>query len=63
MSDAPRTIVTPATLAEELDVDPKRVRAFLRKAHTRDATAKNTAWDLTEDTADAVREHFTAKAS
>lgn len=63
MSDAPRTIVTPGALAEELDIDPKRVRAYLRKAFTREATAKNTSWDLTPETADLVREYFAAKAS
>jgi hypothetical protein len=57
------TIVRPSDLAEELEVDAKRIRAFLRTEFTRPLEAKNSSWVLTEDQANAVREHFSADDS
>jgi hypothetical protein len=57
------TFVTPKALAEELDVDAKRIRAFLRGSeHARSLEAKNTSWLLDEATANAVRDRFTPSA-
>lgn len=50
---------TPTELANELGVDPKRVRAYLRQEYTRDAEAKNTSWNLSDEVAKAVRARFT----
>lgn len=52
------TTITPAALAAEIGVDPKSLRGFLRKTFTRPAEAKNTSWIITDDAADAAREHF-----
>jgi hypothetical protein len=53
------TFMTPKELSEELDVDAKRIRAFLRGSEfARAAAEKNTSWRLDEETADAVRAHF-----
>jgi hypothetical protein len=60
MTDAPATIA-PKALAAELGVDPKRLRSYLRANHARAAEAKNTAWAITTDVADAAREHFAPK--
>jgi predicted site-specific integrase-resolvase len=49
---------TPKALAEEIGVDPKSLRGYLRKNHTRVAEAKNTTWIIDEDAATAAREHF-----
>jgi hypothetical protein len=54
---------TPKALAEELNVDAKRIRAFLRTTSPRQAEAKNTTWLLDEATAELVRERFTPKAA
>lgn len=51
-------LIRPADLSEELGVDAKLIRAFLRKEFTRAADKKNTSWHLTEEMADAVRDHF-----
>lgn len=51
--------ITPKALGEELDVNPKRIRAFLRQEWTRNPEAKNTSWMLDEDAANAVRARFT----
>jgi hypothetical protein len=50
---------TPKALAEELGVDAKRIRSFLRSEMTREAEAKNTSWILSEKQAEAVRVRFT----
>lgn len=52
---------TPKALSEELDVDAKRIRAFLRghDVLSRDAESKNTSWMLTEAQAKVVRDRFT----
>lgn len=56
------TFTTPKQLAEELGVDAKRIRAFLRgdEATMRSIEAKNTSWQLDEAAAALVRERFTA---
>ena len=53
---------SPKALSEELNVDAKRIRAFLRGHDelSRDAEAKNTSWQLSEAQANIVRERFTA---
>ena len=56
-------LITPKALADELNIDPKRLRAWLRKEHTRDATVKNTTWAITSDVADAARANFAPDAS
>jgi hypothetical protein len=58
--DAPKTY-TPKQLSEELDIDAKRIRAFLRGTEdtARPSEAKNTSWQLTEAQAQLVRERFT----
>lgn len=54
---------TPKALAEELQIDAKRIRAYLRSEFGRDAEAKNTSWMLSEDQAEAVRAKFTPAES
>lgn len=54
--------ITPKALAEELGIDPKRLRGWLRANHARDAAVKGTTWGITPDTADAARERFAPKA-
>lgn len=54
MSDA----LTPKALAEEIGIDAKSLRGFLRKEFARTAEAKNTSWIITPDAADAARAHF-----
>jgi phage antirepressor YoqD-like protein len=61
MSDTPTTI-TPKDLAAELNIDPKRLRGWLRQNHTRPAEAKNTTWGITQEAADAARVRFAPKA-
>jgi len=55
------TYTTPKALAEELQVDAKRIRAFLRSDEEtmRSIEAKNTSWQLDEAQADLVRARFT----
>jgi len=50
--------MTPNDLARELNVSPKTLRAYLRKAHTRDVNAKNTSWAIDAKCARDVRKHF-----
>jgi hypothetical protein len=54
-------VYTPKELAAELEVDAKRIRAFLRSTEdtTRPLEAKNTSWQLSEAQAQLVRERFT----
>ena len=49
---------TPKALANEIGCDPKSLRGFLRKTFARPTEAKNTSWIITEDAANAAREHF-----
>lgn len=53
--------ITPKALAEELGIDPKRLRGWLRKEHARAAEAKNTTWGIAPDVADLARERFAPK--
>jgi hypothetical protein len=50
--------ITPKELAAKLEVDPKRLRAFLRANFTRPAEAKNTSWSIGPDAVKAATEHF-----
>jgi hypothetical protein len=50
----------PKDLALELDIDAKTLRGWLRKEFPRPTDKKNTSWVLTDDVADAAREHFLA---
>ncbi|RPJ55760.1 MAG: hypothetical protein EHM23_25175 [Acidobacteria bacterium] len=62
MSATPTTI-TPKALAEELGIDPKRLRGWLRSSDfARPIEAKNTTWTLDADAADAARARFAPKA-
>lgn len=54
----PTTTIAPAALAAELNIDPKRLRAYLRQNHTRPADRKNTTWAIAPDVADAARTRF-----
>jgi predicted site-specific integrase-resolvase len=49
---------TPKQLAAEIGVDPKVLRAYLRKNHTRTLEAKNTTWIIPESVAKAARKSF-----
>jgi hypothetical protein len=49
----------PKALAEELGVNAKSLRAFLRRAFPRTSEAKNTSWYLTEAQVEAARKNFT----
>jgi hypothetical protein len=54
---------TPKALAEELGIDPKRLRGWLRSSDfARPGEAKNTTWALTPDVVDAARVRFAPKA-
>lgn len=59
MTATPATI-TPKALAEEIGINPKVLRAHLRKAFSRPAEAKNTSWMIPADVADAAKAHFEA---
>lgn len=51
-------VVTPKQLADELGVDPKRLRGFLRTNFARPIEAKNTSWAIGPEAVQAAREHF-----
>jgi hypothetical protein len=53
------TVVRPSVLAEELGVNAKSIRAFLRREFPRDIKDKNTSWYLTDSQVEAIRDHFT----
>ncbi len=50
---------TPTDLAEELDISPKSLRAWLRVNFKRPADSKGSRWILTADQEKAAREHYT----
>ena len=56
MSD--NNTLTPKALAEEIGVDPKVLRSFLRTAFPRPVEVKNTTWIIPTDAADAARAKF-----
>jgi hypothetical protein len=53
------TTIRPEDLAEELEVSGKAIRQWLRSNFTRSKEEKGTSWNLTEEMAAKVREHFT----
>jgi len=55
MSNAP---LTPKALAEEIGIDPKNLRAYLRKTYPRPLEVKNTTWIVPADAATAAKAHF-----
>ena len=59
---ADNTEMTPKALAEELEMSPKVLRAYLRQNFTRTTEEKNTSWKLDAETVKAVREHYASKA-
>jgi len=61
--DSSTETTTPAALATELQVDAKRVRAWLRKQGLRSAFELGDHWDLPQTQADAVRQAFAPSAS
>lgn len=62
MSDAKPTTIAPKDLAAELNIDPKRLRGYLRSTFPRPAEAKNTTWGIEPAVADAARARFAPKA-
>jgi hypothetical protein len=48
----------PSELAAEIGVDPKVLRAHLRRNYARPATAKNTTWIIPASVATEVRAAF-----
>ena len=52
------TAMRPKDLAEELGIDPKTLRGWLRKAYPRNPDEKNTSWALTEDQINAAYGQF-----
>lgn len=62
-STTPAT-TTPKALAEELGIDPKRLRGWLRASDfARPGEAKNTTWTLDDAVCDAARARFAPKAT
>jgi len=53
--------LTPKELAAELNINPKRLRAYLRKEHTRATELKNSSWAISDEAAAAAREYFAPK--
>lgn len=50
--------LTPKALAEEIGIDPKVLRSYLRKTFPRPVEVKNTSWIVPADAAEAAREKF-----
>src|SRR5438309_644668 len=50
--------VEPSKLARELDVQPKALRAWLRRTFPRDEVSRGRRWLLTPGQVEAVRKHF-----
>lgn len=50
--------LTPKELAAELKIDPKKLRGYLRKNHTRKSDQHNTSWNISPAVAKAARAHF-----
>jgi hypothetical protein len=49
---------SPKELAAEIGIDPKVLRAYLRKNHARALEAKNTSWIIPATVAAAARKAF-----
>lgn len=54
---------TPKELAAEIGIDPKVLRNYLRKAHTRTAEAKNTSWIIPVAVANDCKREFKKNAA
>jgi predicted site-specific integrase-resolvase len=54
---------TPKELAAEIGIDPKVLRNYLRKSHTRKAEAKNTSWIIPANVAADCRKAFAKNAA
>jgi hypothetical protein len=50
--------ITPKALAEEIGIDAKVLRSYLRKEFPRPTEVKNQSWIITADAANAAREKF-----
>lgn len=50
--------LTPKVLAEEIGIDAKVLRSFLRQTFPRPVEVKNTTWIIPAEAADAAREKF-----
>ena len=50
--------LTPKVLADELNISPKTLRAWLRKNHARDLELKSTQWAISVKAANSARKHF-----
>jgi hypothetical protein len=59
----PSPSISPTELAEELEVDPKRVRGWLRKQGFRSAANAGRQWELSSAQVQAAREAFVPSAS
>jgi hypothetical protein len=55
------SVMTPKMLAKKLGINPKVLRAFLRKEFPRAPKQKNTSWHLTEAMVAKATEHFLAE--
>lgn len=53
--------LTPKALAEEIGIDPKVLRSYLRKEFPRPQEAKNTTWIVPAPAATKAKEHFAKK--
>lgn len=55
--------LTATVLAEQLEISPKTLRAYLRRNHTRNLENKSKSWDefLTAKVVADVRKHFAKK--
>lgn len=51
--------MTPKALANELEISPKNLRAYLRREFPRATEDKNTSWRLTDAQIEAARIRFT----
>lgn len=51
-------VIRPSDLATELEVSPKALRGYLRRAFPRGTDQKNTSWHLTQEMIDKATAHF-----
>lgn len=51
-------VVRPKELADELGINPKSLRGFLRENFPRHPDEKNTSWELTAEMIKSATEHF-----
>jgi hypothetical protein len=50
--------LTPAILAEQLGIDPKRLRSWLRANHPRPLEVKGSSWRISDKVAAAAMAYF-----